>query len=589
MAFDSGMLRCICTELNHRFQGGKIEKILQPEKDEIDLVIRANGKSDRLLISCSSNNARLCVTQHVKENPESAYMFCMLLRKHLIGARVEQISQMGFERVARIVLEAGDELGFRKKRSLYLEIMGRNSTLVFCDENDCILYSSRYVDLSSSISRKLMVGLPYQLPESQNKVDATLLSRQEIFSFCQSAPQDYPVSRFLVDTFQGISPLVGREVAFLASGDCEALLARCDRQRLADCFFSVMERIRKEDFSCTVLYKTEEDGAPFEFSFLPIAQYQSTAVVKSFASPSQAIDLYFHQRDCTERKKQHYNDIYTILKNARNRLQKKIQIQTQELTECDLALELRKKGDLIMQELYRIRKQDLSVVATDYTVDPPQPVEIQLDPRLSPSANAQKYYKDYNKKTVARERITQQLSAAGQELTYVLSVLEALERSQGEADFSQIRQELAMAGYGKRGVAMKSVDKRKRSVPDQYRSPNGFKVYAGRNNIQNDHITFDLACKEDVWFHVKDYPGSHVLLVSEGQKVPDADLEFAARLAAGLSGGAGADKVSVDYTLARYVKKPSGARPGFVNYFKYTTVYVSPLKNCLPLEKSGKM
>jgi predicted ribosome quality control (RQC) complex YloA/Tae2 family protein len=231
-----------------------------------------------------------------------------------------------------------------------------------------------------------------------------------------------------------------------------------------------------------------------------------------------------------------------------------------------------------MQELYRIKRGDTSVVCTDYSSEPIREIKINLDSRLSPSQNAQRYYKDYSKKNNAKELISKQISIAQEEAEYIESVLESLERAKSEADYSQIRTELAKSGYGKRGVAIKSIDKRKKAVVQTLNTPGGFKLYVGRNNTQNDHISFELADKEDLWFHVKDYPGAHVLLVSDGVEVPNEDKEFAARIAAGASGAGTADKVAVDYTLARYVKKPSGSRPGFVNYFKYTTVYVNPLK-----------
>ncbi len=577
MAFDSGMLKAVCLELSQRLCGGKVEKVLQPEKDEINLVIRSLGKSHRLLLSASSNNPRICITSTAKENPESAYMLCMLLRKHLIGARLTAVEQVGFDRIARLVFDCGDEMGYRRTRSLYLELMGRNSTLVFCDENEKILSTTRIVDLTSSAQRKLLPGMPYELPPSQGKVNPLQLDRAS-FSSCAESTGDVPASRWIVDRFEGISPLVARECVFLACGDSEALLSQCDVDRLFEAFSQVIARLKKGEFEPCVLYRDADCTSAFEFSFLPIRQYGASAYIKFFSGAGEAVDSYFTQRDRAERKKQHYNDIYTVVKNARNRVKKKLLAQKSELEECAKAEESKKFADLIMQELYRIKRGDTQVMAADYSKDPPDTVLIPLDPKLPPAANAQRYYKDYAKKNTAKDRIAQQMALAAEEEAYLDSVMESLNRAFSEADFSQIRTELSRAGYGKRGVVFKAADKRKKARPDETVSPNGFKIYVGRNNTQNDFISFELAAKDDVWFHAKDYPGAHVLLVCDGKPPADEDLEFAARLAAGASSAGESSKTAVDYTLARYVKKPSGSRPGFVNYFRYTTVYVSPLK-----------
>ena len=578
MAFDSGMLRCVCAELNDLFCGAKVEKVLQPEKDEVNLVLHKDFSSKRLLISASGNNPRICITSTVKENPENAYMLCMLLRKHLIGARLEAVEQIGFERVARLSFDCGDELGYRRKRYIYLEIMGRSSTMVFCDENDKILATTRLVDMTASASRKLLPGITYSLPEAQDKLDPTDLTR-EIFIQCfTKASSDTPASSWLVSSFMGISPLIAREVVFSACRDCDSTLGSVGFEKLYDSFSDLMKKINAFDFSPCVLYKADDSSKAFEFSFTSIDQYGCSARVVKCESGSDAIDTFYIKRDAAERKKQHYNDIYTILKNARNRVKKKLVNQYSELEECDKAFQSKKYGNLIMQELYRIKRGDKAVTCTDYSADPIIDVEIPLDTRLNPTQNAQRYYKDYSKKNNARDVISQQILIAQEEEKYIESVFESLERAKSEADYSQIRTELARSGYGKRGVAIKSVDKRKKAVLQTVDTPNGFKLYVGRNNTQNDHISFEIASKEDLWFHVKDYPGAHVLLVTEGIEVPNADKEYAARVAAGASGAGTADKVAVDYTHARYVKKPSGSRPGFVNYFKYTTVYVNPLK-----------
>ena len=576
MAFDSGMLRCVCEELDLLFAGGKVEKVLQPEKDEVNLVIRSGGVSRRLLLSASGNNPRLCVTSSVKENPPAAYMLCMLLRKHLVGARVEKISQVGFERVARLVFDSGDELGFRRKRTIYLEIMGRNSTFVFCDENDRILATTRLVDMTSDCGRKLLCGIRYELPLPQNKTDTLSFGREEFDAAFSAANGELPASGWIVASFLGVSPLVARELVYGITGSADAALAACGSERLFGALSELAVTIRESRFSPCVLYK--DDAQPFEFSFMPIRQYSQSAVCVPVSSASEAIDGFYSQRDRNERRKQHYNDISAVLKNASARIARKLALQTQELDDCDSAEDVRRRADLIMQELYRIKKGDELLVADDYSSDPPAKVTVALDPTLPPTAFAQKLYREYAKKTSAKELIKKQIENTLAEKKYVESVRESLDRAASEAEYSQIRQELSASGYGKRGAAMRAPDKRRKPRPDETVSPGGFRVLIGKNNTQNDLITFELSDKNDLWFHAKDYPGAHVLLVTGGRDVPDADKEFAARLAAGSSGASGAQKVAVDLTSARYVKKPAGSKPGFVNYFRYTTVYVSPLR-----------
>ena len=577
MAFDSGMLRCVCAELNTLFAQGKVEKVLQPEKDEINIVIRSGGESRRLLVSSSGNNPRLCVTNTVKENPQSAFMLCMLLRKHLAGARVIGIEQLGFERIAKISFDCSDEMGFKKNRYLYLEIMGRNSTMIFCDDAQKILATTRLVDMTSSVGRKLLPGIPYELPASQNKTDPLGTDEASFLKLYSSSDATLPASGWTVNTFLGVSPLIAREIVFDASHNTEASLGECDPGLLYASFSKVIKRITDLDFEPCVLKRT--DGSVFEFSFMPIRQYGDFAICEKAGGASLAIDGFYSLRDNAERKKQHYNDISTILKNASARISRKLSLQTQELEDCDKALEFKIKADVVMQELYRIKKGDRSVTGYDYSVDPPVSVTVKLDDRLSPSAYSQKLYRDYAKKNGARDRIKEQIRLTREEGEYIASVREALDRASTEADFSQIRLELAGTGYAKRGVALKLPDKRKKAKPEEFTSPSGLRILLGKNNTQNDQITFDIARKNDLWFHVKDYPGAHVLLMCDGAEVSDADKEYAARLAAGASGAGTADKIAVDYTFARYVKKPSGARPGLVNYFRYTTVYVTPERN----------
>ncbi|MEA4832133.1 MAG: NFACT RNA binding domain-containing protein [Oscillospiraceae bacterium] len=591
MSADACMIKCTALELDRIVTGGRVEKVLQPEKDEINLLVHTAAGSLRLLISASPNNPRVCVTQTQKENPAKAYMFCMLLRKHLNGSHITSITQCGFERVILLEFDTGDEMGFRVKNRIYVEIMGRNSNLVFCDEQDKIISAFRTSDLTSPSDRKIVPGLVYELPPKQDKLDTMSISKDQFLSVIGSLDPNMGAAEAIFTTFAGLSPMTAREMVFSAVGNSTASLAECPSGLLWNSFNSIVQCVKDGNFTPCIVYESNPERKPIDYSFMCIRQYGESAECIPFSSASAAIDGFFSARDKAERMKQKLNDINTILKNAKNRLTKKISLQTQELVECESSSSMKLFGDLITQEIYKIKKGDGSVTATDYSTDPPSEVNIKLDTRLTPAQNAQKYYRGFTKKKNAYIELIKQISIAKSELDYIDSVFDSLSRVETVAQTEEIREELSKSGYGKASLSASiSREKQKKPKPAELRSPHGYKVLLGRNNLQNDYVTTVLADKNDYWFHVKNYPGSHVVLVTEGAEPPAEDFTFCAELCAFYSRLSRADSADVDYTLARYVKKPVGSKPGYVTYDKYFTAHVCPKDNfSLPANENSNI
>lgn len=578
MAFDAGMVLAVTRELNETLGGNaRIDKITMPERDEIHFLLHSMRENYRLVVSASSSCPRLHLTDTVKENPASPPSFCMLLRKHLSASRLVAVRQLSFERVAELEFDFKDELGYLKKKFLILEILGKHSNIIFCDENKKILGAIRTTDLSD-LKRAVIPGMTYELPPSQNKTDPIGLGKEAFFEIIDKADPDALIEKTITSSFTGIAPLVSREIAFRTTGDASARVGDADKDKLWFHFSSVYERLASGEVKPTLVYRTESPGVPFEFAFIEIRQYENRAIVKPAESFSSLIDTFFSSRDKAERIKQRSQDIFHLLLKSQNRLIKKIELQEGELVDTETMEECRRFGDLISQEMYKIKRGDKSVKAIDYSLEGYPEVEIELDDRLSPSQNAQRYYKKYNRKKNARAELTRQIEEARGELKYIDAVLDSLSRAETESDLDELRDELSLWGYGKRDrKSLKTRDAKKKPRPLHFISPSGLDVYVGKNNLQNDYITMKLGEKNDWWFHVKNSPGSHVLMRVTGEEPPAEDFTFAATLAAKYSSAEG-ENIAVDYTLIRHVKKPPQSKPGFVTYSTYWTAYVTPEK-----------
>ena len=576
MAFDAGMLACSLAEIRKTALGARIEKVYQPEKDEIVLQMRSFEGGKRLLINAGSNNPRMNFSEIQKENPQNPPMFCVLLRKHLQGSKLSSIEQEDFDRIAYLGFDTRDEMGFEKRCYLIVELMGKYSNLIFADENKKIINALRTSDFSLDSVRQLIPGMVYTPPGTSGKVNPKTVSEIEFKELLSTAPADKPTDKWIVSTFMGIAPVVAREITLNATSRIDTPISLCNSLKLWATFSSVAQTLNEENFSPTLILDGEKC---IEYSFIPLLQYPHLQT-KEFTSAGKLLDTYFISRDNNQRVHQRASDILKLLTNAETRIRKKIDIQRSELDACKEGELFKKYGDLITANIYRLPKKASVVELEDYenmTEDGSIPtIKIELDSRLSPASNAQRYYKKYAKTKSAKIELAKQIDLAEQELKYIYTVFDALTRAESPADLSEIREELCQAGYASKMKAYShGSHKQKNPAIMQFETPDGMRVLCGKNNLQNEHITHKLAEKHDYWFHVKGNAGSHVLLITEGREPTDLDFTTAAEIAAYHSKAEGAN-VAVDYTLAKHVKKVPSSRPGFVIYHTNWTAYVTP-------------
>ena len=578
MAFDAGMLSCVVHELKTVAQGGRIEKIYQPERDEIILQMRTLAGGKRLLINAGSNCPRIGFTAAQRENPMQAPMFCMLLRKHLTGACLSDIEQAGFERVVKLSFDTRDEMGFDCKKYLVAEVMGKYSNLIFCDERMKVIAALKTVDFTTSSLRQVLPGMTYELPPAQEKLDPTKTNFEKFSAAYESFPEERGADKFITSTYLGIATSVAREIAFRASGRHDSPLCAIDCEQLYKAFSAVFEDMANGVFSPTVIV---ENSMPIEYSFISLDYYGEGFDYKAFESPSEALDLYFASRDREIRVKQRAADILRLLTNAESRLTKKIEAQEGELADCEKGEKYKSYGDLITANLYKLKRGDKSVELIDYESwnEEKQDFDttvITLDERLSPAANAQRYYKLYNKSKTAKVELARQLEIARQELEYIYSIFDSLAKAETAADLTEIRDELYRSGYASKMKGYAAPKKQLAPVIAEFVTTNGYRVLCGKNNYQNEYITHKLAERHDYWFHAKNMAGSHVLMITNGDEPPAEDFTDACEIAAYFSKAKGKSSVEVDYLFARGVKKVSGAKPGFVIYHNNWSAFVTP-------------
>ncbi len=576
MPLDALCLSGVVHELQNALSGAKIDKIYQPGRDEVVLALRAPAGNVKLLLSANPSHPRAHLTQISRENPDKPPMFCMLLRKHLSGARLLELVQPPMERVVDLRLEALDELGDRVERRLVLEAMGRHSNLILLDGEGRIMDCLRRVDSDMSARRQVLPGLFYRLPPAQEKLDPSSLDRAALESALAAAPEESQADKWLLDTFGGLSPLICRELAFRAGGATDARLHQMGeggRSRLLDELEGLLRSVQENSFTPVML---EKEGHPSDFTFQPISQYGPAVSCVPFPSFSALLDRFYEQRENQERVRQRGQDLIRSVTNARDRAARKIGLQEQELAATRDRERLRQFGDIITSNLHAMEKGMSRLTAADF-YDPECPqIHIPLDPLLTPQQNAAKYYKEYNKAKTAESILTLQLEKGRRDLDYLNSVLEAIALAEGERDLQEIRQELTDTGYLRRPSKARDRGKRVASKPMEFRSSSGLRISVGKNNTQNDLLTTKQAFKWDLWFHTQKIHGSHVILWTEGGQPDLTSIQEAAQLAAWFSQGRESGKVAVDYTPVKYVKKPGGARPGMVVYTTYETAYVAP-------------
>lgn len=579
MSFDAGMLAAVIAEINAGAAGGRIEKVYQPQNDEVVLLMRTRDGGRRLLLRCGANDPRICFTGVARDNPAAPPTLCMLLRKHLGGAFLVGVKQLGFERVASLEFDARDELGFPCKKYLIAEVMGKNSNLIFTDGDMKILAALRTVDFTTSRLRQVLVGMKYELPPPQaDKRDPRDESADGFAQAVNAASGETTAAKFINSTYLGIAPVVAREIVTRACGRADASLCDVDISALYKAFSGVYADLNSGNTLPVIAY----DGSkPVEYSFLPLTQYgvENCRVCESFG---EMLDIYFGERDRAALVSARAADLQRAVASAQSRLQRKLEAQRAELADCDKGDECRRDADLIIANLYQLKRGDENVRLTDYSEMLPDGSfalrSLTLDPRLTPSANAQRLYKKYNKSCTARVELAKQIKLAERELEYIMSVKDALNRAESGAGLAQIRAELESVGVlrARKGAAPAKSEK---APLGEYVTTNGYEVLCGKNNLQNEEITFRRAEKGDIWFHAKGVPGSHVLLRTGGaplDDIPDEDLNDALCIAAYNSDAREGNNVAVDYVDVRHVKKPPSARPGLVIYHTNYTAYITP-------------
>ena len=544
MPLDAICLRAVTNELNNVLAGCRVEKVYQPDRDEIVLQTRGGqGGPRRLLLSIAAGSPRVHFIDAARENPAAPPMFCMLLRKHVQGAKIAAVSQPAVERMLTIELDTTDEMGVPCKKHLICELMGKHSNVILCGEDNRIIDALRRVDGDLSGKRQVLPGLFYRMPPAQDKHDPFTVSGTGLAAAASQAEEGQTLDRWLLSQLLGFSPLLCRELSFRATGDAAKPIARMtdeNRQQLGkvyDDFMSYVEDDRAKPFLLTKV----EDGAVFDFTFLPVTQYEGLMNVTQADSFSALLAAFFEKKGKVERMQ-------------------------------------RRTGELITANLYQLEKGMNKAKVVDYYAESCPEVEITLDVRLTPQQNAQKYFKLYNKAKTAEEVLTQQIEQGTAELDYLESVLAALSEAENERDLAQLREELTQSGVlsAKQTRNKKLRGKPVQAKPFHYRTSDGFDVFAGKNNLQNDLLTLKTAFKSDIWFHTQKIHGSHVILVTDGREPTDEAMTEAAMIAAYHSRGRSSSLVPVDYTPVRQVKKPAGAKPGMVIYHVYQTAYVTP-------------
>lgn len=575
MAFDACMMRAVLSEFGKEFPEAKIEKVLQPQNDEIDLLVHCGKNSRRLVFNVGPNAPRLQLSDKSKENPIKAPMFCMLLRKYFAGARIVSAEQLNFDRIARFKVLHYDEMGYLAEKYIICEIMGKYANLIVTDSEWKVLTAMKVIDFAASTVRQVLPGLKYQIPEKPEKLSPLEINEHAFYERLGAFPRERSGEKFIISTYSGIATQIAHEIVYQVSGDVDIPICNIDADRFCKVFTQWQKLLIEEKYTPTIAFSPE--GKPIDYSYMPITYLGDSVTTAAYPRISDMLDVYFAERDRLEKIHQRARDLVTLLSNAEARTERKLAIQRQSLLDSERGEEYKKKADLITANLYQLRRGMSEFVTVDYYDDECPEVKIELDTRLTPAQNAQKLYKQYNKCKTAKVVLAEQIKKWEAELLYLESVSAFLSQAETEQDLAQIRDELYHSGYASR---MKGYKPPKQIKSDfmKFVTTGGFPVLVGRNNIQNDKLTFKTADKHDIWFHTKDIHGSHVIMITGGEEPDAVDYTEAASIAARYSQAEG-NNVSVDYTEVKNLKKPTGAKPGFVIYKTNYTAIVDPMSD----------
>lgn len=575
MALDGSFLRQIKKELEIQAIDSRVDRIHQLSREELVIVLRQRGGNRKLYISAGADSPRIHFTSTSFENPKSPPMFCMLLRKYLSGARITEINQVGLDRILNIIFETRNELGDLIKITAILEIMGRHSNFILVDENGIIIDSIKRIDATMSSVRPVLPGLAYRLPPSQDKIILIDSSPEELQSMIQSG-KDNLLSKSILSCVQGVSPIICREISnYTLLGDDISISSltpdHWDRFR----FFMAKLIDASKNHTGVPTCVIDSKKKPYDFSFIDIHQYGGNMFTKTYESYSDLLDNFYTERSNIQRMHHRSAGLLKVLSNQSDRISRKLILQKQELLDCADRDRLRIYGDILNANLYSISKGDRVARLNNFYDENSSEIEIPLDVRKTPSQNAQQYYLEYRKADTAEKKLKELIASGQEEYIYLDSVFDALTRAQTNDELSAIRSELESGNYiqAQRGIKKQKEQKLK---PKQYISDDGFTILVGRNNLQNDQLTLKDSNGRDMWFHTKNIPGSHTVVVCDGKEIPESTLNQAAVIAAVNSKASDSSQVPVDYTSIKNVKKPKGAKPGKVIYVSYQTAYVTP-------------
>lgn len=570
MAFDGITIANIVHDLNQTILGGKINKIAQPENDELILTIKNNRTQYRLFLSASASLPLIYLTGNNKPGPLTAPNFCMLLRKHIGSGKIISITQPGMERVIRFEIEHLNEMGDLCTKYLIVEIMGKHSNIIFTNDNEQIIDSIKHVSAHMSSVREVLPGRPYFIPATQAKADPFQLTADILCEQILNKPA--PAAKAIYTSVTGISPLIAEEICYRAGIDGGVPtdgLSSLEKLHLAHTFLRIMDDIRQGMFEPNIVYKGKE---PVEFASLKLTQYQDLSVTE-FSSISELLETYYAEKNIVTKIRQKSVDLRKIVQTSLERNVKKYQLQQKQMKDTEKKDKYRIWGELINTYGYGLEPGIKSFEALNYYTN--EMVTIPLDPTLTPQENAKKYFDKYSKLKRTADALEKLLQETDSEIRHLESIAASLDIAVSEDDLIQIKEELTEYGYIRRkytsGKKVKITSK-----PFHYISSDGFHIYVGKNNYQNEELSFKFASGNDWWFHAKGQPGSHVIVKTNGEELPDRTFEEAGRLAAYYSKGRQAPKVEIDYTLKKNLRKPTGGKPGFVVYYTNYSLLIEP-------------
>ena len=567
MSLDSNTLYALSLELSQKLNGGRIDKIYQMSKTEILITIRSLGENYRLLLSCDAQKGRVCITNQTFQNPDTPPVFCMLLRKHLGGGKILSISSIKNERVVKIEIENTNELFELSKKVLIIEIMGKHSNIILTDHNNRIADSIKHIDFTISEKRQVLPGLFYEEPPAQNKKSPDLLSSSEILDILYSANKD--VSSAIMDNFLGISPILAREIEFLSEND---------KINASVILKKFIKKINDADFQPVMLISKDTDE-PKDLYIFDINQYGDFYKKTDYISVNNCVDEFYKTREIKRKLDEKKDSLSKIINSHITRVIKKLDIHNKNIKKSEKKDKYRIYAELITANLYKLTENAKSAVLENY-YDENRELIVPMDETISPARNAKKYFEKYNKEKTMEKMSGKLVLELTEELSYLISVRDMLDISEDERTIAEIRTELTETGYI---IEKDKSNKKKKTVPAsspiEFTSSDGFLILAGRNNRQNDELTLKIARKTDLWLHIRNIPGCHTVIKSENKEIPDSTLLEAALIAAHYSKSSKNTKADVDYTEIRYVKKPSGSKPGMVIYDNFKTITVEPDKS----------